>query len=354
MSVQIIDAIEKLGLPLPPSNKRNYDIKCPNCDYGASSRKNAKHLNINLEKNAWYCPRCKEGGYVYELVAFFRNCTRDEAKEFLRTGTSNSSGSKQRKNTVTYVKMAEKEADIVIRNNAYSQLLGKLTLTQKHRENLHNRGLTDADIERLGYKSITSDINLTNICNKLVANKVEFEGVSGFYQTKAGVWTMDKANGILIPFRDENGLIQGLQIRNDNESTRKFRWFSSNDKLNGCSSKSHTHLVGNLNTDTILLTEGGMKADIINALSGKPVLAIAGVNCLPSLEKTLKILQKKGIRHIQTAFDMDYLTNPNVSKAYNEMTKLVVKLGFSYSTLIWDSSQKGLDDYLWAEKKKAN
>lgn len=353
MSVQIIDAIDKLGLPSPPPNKRSYNIPCPNCDFGSSSRKNAKHLNINLEKNAWRCPRCKEGGYVYELIMFYRNCNRDEAKQFLHTGNSTSSGAKQRKQ-VEYVKMAEKAADISVRHKAYSALLGKLTLTQKHRENLHNRGLTDADIERLGYKSITSDMNLTNVCNKLIANKVELEGVSGFYQTKAGVWTMDKANGILIPFRDENGLIQGLQIRNDNDTKRKFRWFSSNDKLNGCSSRSHTHLVGNLNTDTILLTEGGMKADIINALSGHTVLAIAGVNCLPSLNDTLQILQKKGVRHIRTAFDMDYLTNPNVSDAYEEMTKLVVKFGFSYSTLIWDSNQKGLDDYLWAEKRRAN
>lgn len=353
MSIQIIDAIDKLGLPSPPPNRRSYNIECPNCDFGSSSRKNSKHLNINLDKNAWRCPRCKEGGYVFELVMFYRDCNRDEAKQFLLTGNSTSSGTNKRKQ-VEYVKMAEKMADINVRHKAYSALLNKLTLTQKHRENLHNRGLTDADIERIGYKSITSDMNLTNICNKLIANKIELEGVSGFYQTKAGVWTMDKANGILIPFRDENGLIQGLHIRNDNDTKRKFRWFSSFDKLNGCGSKSYTHIVGNLNTDTILLTEGGMKADIINALSGHTVLAIAGVNCLASLNDTLKILHKKGIRHIRTAFDMDYLTNPNVSDAYEEMTKLIVQLGFSYSTLIWDSNQKGLDDYLWAEKRRAN
>ena len=95
-----------------------------------------------------------------------------------------------------------------------------------------------------------------------------------------------------------------------------------------------------------------MKADIINALSGHTVLAVAGVNSLTSLEETLKILRSKGVRYIRTAFDMDYFVNPNVSKAQADMTKLIVKLGFSYSTLIWDSNQKGLDDFIWNEKRK--
>ncbi len=349
--IHIIDAIEKLGLPLPPSNKRNYNIPCPNCDYGQSKHKNAKHLNINLEKDAWFCPRCKEGGYTYELVMLFRNCNHKEAKEFLQTGTSTTSGSTKRKEP-KFVKMAEKRADISVRHKAYTELLNKLTLTKAHRENLLGRGLTDADIKRLGYKSITSDLNLTNIIRKLTLEGVELNGVAGFYQTKAGVWTMDKANGILIPFRDENGLIQGVHIRNDNNANTKFRWLSSTDKLNGIGSKSFTHLVGDLNTDTIILTEGGMKADIINALSGHTVLAVAGVNSLTSLEETLKILRSKGVRHIRTAFDMDYFVNPNVSKAQKDMTKLIVKLGFSYSTLIWDSNQKGLDDFIWNEKRK--
>ncbi|MCH5191891.1 MAG: DUF3854 domain-containing protein [Oscillospiraceae bacterium] len=347
-NVSIYDAIDKLCLPQPPSNKRNYNIPCPNCDYGSSSRKKGKHLNINLEKNAWRCPRCENGGYTYELVMFFRNCSHEEAKEFLKTGYSSTSGNynKKKKPTQQYVKMADKVADISVRNTAYTALLDNLTLTQKHRENLLGRGLTDADIKRLGYKSITKDINLTNVCRNLTANQIKLEGVAGFYQSKAGVWTLDSGNGILIPFRDENGLIQGLHIRNDNDTVRKFRWVSSSDRLNGCSSQSYTHLVGSLDTDTVILTEGAMKADIINALSGKTVLAIAGVSCLQSLESTLKILHKKGVRHIRTAFDMDMFTNLNVNKAYKKMTQVVTKLGFSYSTLVWDGNYKGLDDFL--------
>lgn len=81
--------------------------------------------------------------------------------------------------------MAEKTADISVRHNTYTALLKKLTLTQKHRASLLDRGLSDEDIRRLGYRSITSDMNLTNICNKLSAENVQFEGVAGFYQTKS-------------------------------------------------------------------------------------------------------------------------------------------------------------------------
>lgn len=45
-------------------------------------------------------------------------------------------------------------AGIDTRHKTYSALLSMLGLTNAHRQNLHNRGLSDRDIAGLGYKSM--------------------------------------------------------------------------------------------------------------------------------------------------------------------------------------------------------
>lgn len=127
--------------------------------------------------------------------------------------------------------------------------------------------------------------------------------------------------------------------------------FRSINMLNGCRAEAQTHLAGKP-SKVILLTEGGMKADIVNALTGQTVLAVSGVSCLSTLEKELKILRDDyGLIKIKTAFDMDYFVNPNVSKAYKKLCELLERMEFNYSTLIWDYEQKGIDDY-YAERQK--
>ena len=45
----------------------------------------------------------------------------------------------------------------------------------------------------------------------------------------------------------------------------------------------------------LVLTEGPMKADVINALTGLTVLAVTGVNTLTKLEQTLTELRSEGL-----------------------------------------------------------
>lgn len=56
--------------------------------------------------------------------------------------------------------------DIDARHATYSALLDKLTLSPDHRENLLGRGLTDADIQRLGYKT-TPVVGMGQIAKQL-------------------------------------------------------------------------------------------------------------------------------------------------------------------------------------------
>ena len=97
----------------------------------------------------------------------------------------------------------------------------------------------------------------------------------------------------------------------------------------------------------VILTEGPMKADIIHALTGKTIIAIAGVNALSQLERMLLQLRQSGTKKIMTAFDMDFLSNPHVERGYKNLTQMLTAMGFSYGTYIWDPTYKGLDDYVW-------
>ncbi len=90
-----------------------------------------------------------------------------------------------------------------------------------------------------------------------------------------------------------------------------------------------------------------MKADIIHKLSGDTVLAVPGVHSLKHLSVVLEQLRSQGVVKIKTAFDMDFHCNPFVQKGYQALTELLAKLDVCYSTYVWDSRYKGLDDYIW-------
>lgn len=172
-------------------------------------------------------------------------------------------------------------------------------------------------------------------------------GVPGFYETKEGRWSfVHTGRGILVPVRDRQGRIQGMQLRLDNVKKRKYRWISSTELKSGCRAGGWIHVAGNP-ARRMLLTEGPMKADVIHALTGLAVIAVPGVNALTQLEKVLLELKENGLAEIMTAFDMDMASNPHVQKGYQNLLALADRMGFKFGTYLWDGTYKGLDDYVW-------
>jgi hypothetical protein len=92
----------------------------------------------------------------------------------------------------------------------------------------------------------------------------------------------------------------------------------------------------------------------VHHLAGLPVLAVPGVNALQHLEQTLLALRERGVRHIMTVFDMDFLKNFYVQAGYAELTKTLERLGFCYGTYLWDPAFNGLDDYIFNQQKRRN
>ncbi len=347
----IIDIIELLNLPYPKNGQISYYIACPCCD--DNPRK--KHLNINLKRDVFRCPRCGVSGGILDFYSLFTNVSRDKANKEIRKRLNINNDS-------TYEQSVKKSAllrqniqpeineyplnDIEIRHATYSAMLAMLSLAPDHRENLLNRGLTDADIIRLGYKS-TPVAGMSTIAKQLLSDGYYLAGVPGFYRTNEGNWTLiHEQRGILIPVRNKFGQIQGLQLRRDNTEKRKFRWISSGERPDGCRAEGWTHLVGEI-TPIIIITEGPMKADVINALTGLTILAVPGVNSLTHLKTTLSELKEDGLREVKTAFDMDYINNQHVQNGLKNLLALLDENGFKYGTYLWDPRYKGLDDYIW-------
>ena len=345
--IRMTDIIPLIGIQEPPSGRVSYNVPCPCCD--DNPRK--KHLNIHLEKDVFRCPRCGFSGGVFDLYAYYAGINRKNARDTLYARLNIDGGirpaSVLQKRKVPQPQVQECPiTDVDTRHETYSALLSKLTLASDHRDNLIARGLTDEAIQYLGYKT-TPVIGTAAIAKQLLSEGKYLPGVPGFYHTANGTWSFVKEErGILIPVRSPEGKIQGLQIRRDNATRRKFRWVSSVGKPDGTRAEGWTHLAGPPQ-ETVLLTEGPMKADVIHFLAGQTVLAVPGVNSLNHLKNTLEYLREQGTRNIMTAFDMDFLSNPHVQNGYSSLVSMLSEMDFKYGTYLWDPQYKGLDDYIW-------
>ena len=358
VEIHITDIIPLIGIPDPPKGKPVYNIPCPCCDDDPYK----KHLNINLNKDVFCCPRCHFSGGVFDLYSYYSGVDRQHARKVLMRelglkdsgATYEGSNRKQERRTITRPILQDIElplTDIDARHETYAALLGKLSLASDHKENLLSRGLSEEVIRTNGYKT-TPVVGFSALAKQLHEEGYYLGGVPGFYHTKDGRWTFAQEHrGILIPVRDPDGKIQGLQVRLDNVKKSKFRWISTIGKRDGCKAEGWTHVIGKP-TQTVLLTEGPLKADVIHYLTGLTVVAVPGVNSLKHLKGTLEQLRNKGTTKVMTCFDMDYLKNPHVRDGYYNLANVLSEVGIEYGTYLWDPQFKGLDDYVWHCRKQ--
>lgn len=72
----------------------------------------------------------------------------------------------------------------------------------------------------------------------------------------------------------------------------------------------------------------------------------------------MELLQQYGVKLIVLAFDMDSRVNPNVQKAQLKMEEIIHASDMELKVLTWPwnpenpKENKGLDDFLWAQKRK--
>ena len=76
---KMTDILPLLPIQQPPYGKSSYNIPCPICDHSGSKE---KHLNINLKRNVFRCPKCGQfSGGVFDLYAYYMGIPRDQVLE---------------------------------------------------------------------------------------------------------------------------------------------------------------------------------------------------------------------------------------------------------------------------------
>ena len=347
----IYEVGEQLGLEPVRHHPQSTDYNCPFC--GGKGK-----LNLNVVINTFRCNKCGENGGMIDLFCKCSGVTDGKtAYRLLSEKRSAPTVHHRQAIAATTIKMVPK-ADTAILDTTYRALLGFLELKPKHRQNLLNRGLSDHEIKSNQYRSVPTE-HFDRLIPVLLERGCNLIGVPGFYVDENGEIKLNLhgcMSGYFVPVFSERHQIQAMQIRLDVplDGNRKYMWFSSAERNGGCSSNSPVNISGDVyNSEAVYVTEGPLKGQIAHALSGKPFLATAGVNQQKELETVFSRIKKYGrCRVIVDAFDMDDKSNPHVKRGHINLAWLAEKYGFSPKRITWNHQYKGIDDYLFAKKKK--
>lgn len=312
----IMDVAELLHLHIRRRQADSVYADCPIC-----GDKRGK-MNINFAKNLWRCNYCNEGGGMLSLYGKVYGISNSEAYreicDTLQNGLTAPEYTAKELPEQTAIEQSVLASPQEI-HQTFSMLLELLTLTPQHRKHLREvRGLTDEQIERLGYKSTPPFYLCRSLAQKLRSRGCKVEGVPGFYVGKDDKWTVNFNSvtaGIIIPAKGIDGMIRGAQIRLDtpirdqesdpDKSGTKYLWLSSASKKRGVSSGSPVHFVGDPFARVVYVTEGLLKADVAHFLMDRSFAATAGANNVNKLDMLFALLSANGTEVIIEAEDMD-------------------------------------------------
>lgn len=376
-----VDYVVSIDLPDQKRWKaaKGFDMDCPFC---MGKRK----LNVNLEKNLWRCAKCDESGNTISLHAKLANLDNKEAyQDLMRRYKGLPANEKAKIKVMPKPEIEYIPALTLTRGLFYSAFLDNLSLSEKHRENLIKRGLTDEQIKKFGYKScpylvssiVVKTLNETQIplsmsnAEKMYLEKgqrYQIPGIAGFGNNAH----TSRAAGYFVPVRNKHGEIVRMQIRRDmpdklseeeKESFARYITFSSGNEKEGVSSSGveNIHYVGfetksvyiddYKTPEVVCLTEGALKADVAHSLSGWAFIALMGVSSQAQLIGELEFLKKHGTKKIMICFDADYREKPSVADALKKAKEKIESVGLKYEMVNWDPKYKGIDDFLLARKQ---
>lgn len=269
------------------------------------------------------------------------------------------------------------------KDKMFRWFLGRLSLAENHKQELLSRGLNQTDLLFQSYLSMPTKKYADAIC-KLLSEFHSFEGIPGFY-FENDRWQFKTSNveAFIIPIRNEFHQIVALQARTNKGQTwniggetidvPKYLLISSGTKPKGTASGAPPHFATlgkpflREKIHEIIITEGALKANIIQKFVDVPVIGLVSVTCfdetLPErLHKIYPNLKKVKIAFDQEIFDPKRSTScafVHVNKQKERLIKvfrdfdLIEKKSTEIVTLSWHNSFKGFDDFLTREIKIA-
>jgi hypothetical protein len=251
-------------------------------------------------------------------------------------------------------------ADADVLHQVYMGFLEALPLTYQHRVALRGRGLSDDAIDRLGYRSLGR--SRATAVRKLIERGLEqhLPRVPGFFVREmdggARYWTVAGPGGILIPVHDVGGRVISLMVRRDDGPAAgdsppgKYTYVSARKHGGpGPGNPVHVPVHAGLDTMTVRVTEGALKADIATALSGVVTVGLPGVT---TWQRAAAVLAQLGARVTRLAFDADAGINLAVARPLASLAEDLRAKGVTVEVERWGLADgKGIDDLLAAGKK---
>jgi hypothetical protein len=185
-------------------------------------------------------------------------------------------------------------ADLTTLDCVYRALLTALPLSSAHRQALRQRGLSDVEILRQGYRTLPRG-GRAALARRLVDRfgADVCSTIPGLYIVNHDgrpYWNIAGVPGVLIPVRSLDTRIVALKVRADtSEECAKYTYLSSTKHDGpGPGAQVHVPLHAGLHGDMVRITEGELKADVATVLSGMLTIAVPGVamwrKALPLLE----------------------------------------------------------------------
>ena len=375
-------------------NSKGYSIDCPFCEKKGLKPDHHHKYTIDVYKNVGHCMRCDSGHGIIGLHQALSkgNISMDEARKDLMKRWEGLPSDVQIELSHTLDRLEEENgkqlypAPIEIRDSVYRAFLAQLTLSDAHHDDLIKRGLSEKEIADRMYKTVPAVGFKT-----LAVNSFSYEdldalkrhpqwGIPGFYDIRSNEPKTVKCDpGFFVPVRDEFDRISGMQIRYDplpqdapeskKEHYAKYKWFNSNYKerkdgctASGCESIHYATQLLHV-PESIILTEGVLKADITSRLGGRikkvapiPVLGLVGVYNTEGLAFELIKLRDYGLKEVVVAFDMDYRDKPQVFQALENVKEIISGVKLKYSVYNWNPKYKGIDDFflaIWERRQES-
>lgn len=351
---------------------------CPFC--GDRRGKFSYIVQKGDKSNIYNCFACDAHGGVLDLHmklsgnAYGSNANKQAAKEIFQAINGNVEYKKSHESAknIPVCHEAEKASDGRI-SEVYYALLKQLTLKDEHKADLVRRGLTETDIKRFRFRSTPDIKQKYDAINHLLEEGYDLEGVPGFYLNKKNQWDFKISGaGYFCPVYDgEYNLITGFQIRVDKPVNKaKYLWVSSCGCEKGVSSGAvSTFLPGKMN-QSVIITEGILKATVIYSLlnGDVSVIGVPGVKSIKGLEDYLD--RYKGNAYVFEAYDMDKAVKTDdphekekterIAEAAEKLKEMCQEYNIDTHSLTWDFDEKGywkenfkgLDDFLLSYEKK--
>lgn len=360
-NIQDVAALLRLEIRRPSGN--GVYVNCPIC----GDRRGK--MRLDYDSDFWRCNYCGESGGMLALYAKVHGVSNSDAyREICEAlGRADSGPDYKPAERAKAAATVEQSPPAAIQeiHQTFSVLLSMLSLSEKHRQALRERGLSDGQIDDLGYKSTPPRCLCKSYAERLLRQGCIIKGVPGFYLDEDGKWTVkfhQRTAGVLIPVKGIDGLIRGLQIRLDvpikdkddppEKSGTKYLWLSSSNKTGGVSSGAPLHFVGDPNARTVYVTEGALKSDVAHLLMDRTFIAIAGANNTAQLDPLFALLAQSGTELIIEAHDMDKYRNEQVAGGASKIYLMARSHGMNCRRLTWNPNYKGIDDWQLSIKKK--